>query len=99
MFYVPKALFCVNIKSVLQVVFQLQGWIGREAILCLLYTEVFCMCYYAGFSQIGSHLFSKRVNGCQGDGFSSVGTRTGAIRFAMAGTQDWWGRFPPLLGY
>ena len=23
--YVPKALFCVNIKSVLQVVFQLQG--------------------------------------------------------------------------
>ena len=37
-------------------------------------------------------------NGCQGDGFSSVGTRTGTIKFTMAGTQDWWCRFPPLLG-
>ena len=44
------------------------------------------------------HLFSKRVNVCQGDGFSSVGTRMGAIKLAMAGTQDWWRRFPPLLG-
>ena len=42
---------------------------------------------------------SKRVNGCQWDGFSNVGTRTGAIKFAMAGTQDWWCRFPILLGY
>ena len=44
------------------------------------------------------YLFSKRVNGCQGDGFSSVGSQTGAIKLAMAGTQDWWRRFPPLLG-
>ena len=32
------------------------------------------------------YLFSKRVNRCQGDGFSSVGARTGAIKLAMAGT-------------
>ena len=32
------------------------------------------------------YLFSKRVNRCQGDGFSSVGTRTGAIKLAMAAT-------------
>ena len=38
------------------------------------------------------------VNWCQGDGFSSVGTQTGAIKLTMAGTQDWWRRFPPLLG-
>ena len=42
--------------------------------------------------------FSKRVNECLGDGFFSVGTRTGTIKLAMAGTQDWWHRFPPLLG-
>ena len=35
------------------------------------------------------YLFSKRVNWCQGDGFLSMGTRTGAIKLAMAGTQDW----------
>ena len=35
-FYVPKALFCVNIKLVLQVVFQLQGWIAREALYAFL---------------------------------------------------------------
>ena len=44
-------------------------------------------------------LFSKQVNGCQGDGFLSVGAQTGAIKLAMAGTQDWWCGFPPLLGY
>ena len=32
------------------------------------------------------YLFSKRVNRCQGDGFLSVGARTGAIKLAMAGT-------------
>ena len=32
------------------------------------------------------YLFSKQVNRCHGDGFSSVGTRTGAIKLAMAGT-------------
>ena len=31
-------------------------------------------------------LYSKRVNGHQGDGFSSVGARTDAIKLAMAGT-------------
>ena len=31
-------------------------------------------------------LFSKRVNKCQGNGFSSVGARTSAIKLAMAGT-------------
>ena len=31
-------------------------------------------------------LYSKRVNRCQGDSFSNVGTRTGAIKLAMAGT-------------
>ena len=35
-------------------------------------------------------LFSKWVNWPQGNGFSSVGARTGAIKLAMAGTQDWW---------
>ena len=44
-------------------------------------------------------MFSKQVNRCQGDGFSSVGAQTGAIKLALAGTQDWWCRFPPLLGY
>ena len=29
---------------------------------------------------------TKRVNRCQGDGFSSVGARTGAIKLAMAAT-------------
>ena len=43
------------------------------------------------------YLFSKRVNWCQGDGFLSVGARIGAIKLAMAGTQDWWCQFPPLL--
>ena len=28
------------------------------------------------------------MNWCHGDGFSSVGARTGAIKLAMAGTQD-----------
>ena len=32
------------------------------------------------------YLFSKRVNSCQGDGFLSVGARTGAIKLAMAST-------------
>ena len=45
------------------------------------------------------YLFSKQVNWCQGDGFSSVSPRTGAIKLAIAGTQDWWCRFSPLLGY
>ena len=43
------------------------------------------------------YLFSRQVNGCLGDGFSSVGAWTVAIKLAMAGTQDWWRRFPPLL--
>ena len=34
------------------------------------------------------YLFSKRVDGRQGDGFSSMGARTGAIKLVMAGTQD-----------
>ena len=33
-----------------------------------------------------NYLFSKQVNGCQGDGFLSVGARTGAIKLAMAGS-------------
>ena len=33
------------------------------------------------------------VNWCYGDGFLSVGTQTGTIKLAMAGTQDWWCRF------
>ena len=33
-----------------------------------------------------SYMFSKRVNRCQGDGFSSVGAQTGAIKLAMAAT-------------
>ena len=33
-----------------------------------------------------SYLLSKRVNRCQGDGFLGVGTQTGAIKLAMAGT-------------
>ena len=32
------------------------------------------------------YLSSKRVNRCQGDGFSSMGAQTGAIKLAMAGT-------------
>ena len=28
----------------------------------------------------------------------SMGARTDAIKLAMAGTQDWWCQFPPLLG-
>ena len=42
------------------------------------------------------------MNGCQGDGFWSMGTQTVTIKFAMAGTlvglhggTD----FPPLLDY
>ena len=46
-----------------------------------------------------SYMFSKQVNRCQGDGFTNVGARTSAIKIALAGTQDWWRRFPPLLGY
>ena len=51
--------------------------------------------------QVSSQRFwaSKQVNGCQGDDFTSVGTQTGAIKLPLAGTQDWWRRFPPLLGY
>ena len=33
-------------------------------------------------------MFSKWVNWCQGDGFSSVGTRMGTIKLAIAGIQD-----------
>ena len=45
----------------------------------------------SGHNEGTSYLFSKRVNWYQGDGFSSVGARTsrGAIKLAMAGTQDW----------
>ena len=53
----------------------------------------------SGHNEGSYHLFGKRVNGCQGDGFSSVGTRTGAIKLAMTGTEDWCHRFPPLLCY
>ena len=38
------------------------------------------------------------VNGCHGDGFFERGRTNGAIKLALAGTQDWWRRFPPLLG-
>ena len=31
-FHIPKALFCSNINAVLQILFELQGWIAREAI-------------------------------------------------------------------
>ena len=41
---------------------------------------------------------SKQVNGCQGDGFSSVGARMGTLKLAMAWYLDWWHRFPPLSG-
>ena len=34
------------------------------------------------------YLFSKQVNWCQGDGFSSMGTQTGIIELAMAGTKS-----------
>ena len=30
--------------------------------------------------------------------FLSMGVQTDAIKLAVAGTQDWWRRFPPLLG-
>ena len=39
------------------------------------------------------------MNGCQGDGFLSVGVQTGAIKLTMAGTRDWWHRFPSMSGY
>ena len=39
------------------------------------------------------------MNGCQGMVLLSVGAQTGTIKLAMAGTQDWRRRFPPLLGY
>ena len=44
-------------------------------------------------------MFSKRVNRCQGDGFTNVGAQMGTIKLALADTQDRWHRFPPLLGY
>ena len=48
-------------------------------------------------SDYGRYYLFRQVNWCQGDGFFlSLGTRAGAI--AMAGTQNWWRRFPPLLG-
>ena len=31
-------------------------------------------------------LFSKQVNTCQGDGFSSMGAQMGVIKLTMAGT-------------
>ena len=34
------------------------------------------------------------LRGC----FFEHGRTKGAIKLAMAGTQDWWRRFPPLLG-
>ena len=34
-----------------------------------------------------------------GGWFSEHGRMNGAMQLAMAGTQDWWRRFPPLLGY
>ena len=34
-----------------------------------------------------------QVDGCQEDGFPSVGTQTGAIKLTMAGT-DWWYSVP-----
>ena len=49
------------------------------------------------------YLFSKRVNECQGDGFLSVGTQTGAIKLAMAGGPNLTNRcrfhqsVPPIL--
>ena len=45
------------------------------------------------------HLFSKRVNWCQGGWFFERGRTNGAIKLAMAGTQDRWRRFSPLLDY
>ena len=33
---IPKGLFCCNINAVLQILFELQGWIAREAIHWLL---------------------------------------------------------------
>ena len=31
-FQIPKALFCSKVNAVLQIVFELQGWIARVAI-------------------------------------------------------------------
>ena len=45
------------------------------------------------------YLFSKQVNGHQGDGFSSMGglgARMCIIKLAMADTYDWWHQ---LSGY
>ena len=53
----------------------------------------------SGHNEGSYRLFSKQVNWCQGDGLSSMGARTGAIKLTMVGTQDWWRRFSPLLGY
>ena len=44
------------------------------------------------------YLSSKRVDGCQGDGFLSMSAQMGAIKLVMAGTQDWLHQFPPFLG-
>ena len=48
--YVPKALFCVNIKSVLQLVFhgQLQGWTVAQALA--LYTSLLLLNDMYGYS-------------------------------------------------
>ena len=34
-----------------------------------------------------------------GGWFFERGHTNGAIKLAMAGTQDWWCQFSPLLGY
>ena len=38
----------------------------------------------SGHNEGTSYLFSKQMNGSQGDGFLSVGTRTGTIELTMA---------------
>ena len=39
-----------------------------------------------GHNEGTGYLVSKQVNGCQGDGFSTVGVQIGTIKLTMAGT-------------
>ena len=58
---------------------------GREEFWCLWKDHV--MASGEQFLiQLRYYLFSKQVNGCQGDGFLSVSIRTGIIKLAMADT-------------
>ena len=55
--------------------------------------------YFCGQEGVYKIRVESLCNGYQTTSAHERGHMNGAIKLALAGTQDWWHRFPPMLGY